>query len=183
MAYDFSQCDTKFTGAREWLTREYQGIRTGRATPAILDAVKVTAYGASTPLKQVANVSTEDARTLRVTAWDVSLVKEIERGIAASDLGVGIVADSSGIRVTFPELTAERRTQLIKVAKQKLEEARTTVRLARDEAWKDIQEKEREGEITEDDKFKYKEELQKRVDAANDALEKQYSKKEDEMSS
>jgi ribosome recycling factor len=182
MAYDFSQCDSKLTGAREWLVREYQGLRTGRATPAILDSIRVMAYGSSTPLKQVANVSTEDARTLRITAWDASVTKDIERGIAAADLGVGIVSDSSGIRVTFPELTAERRTQLIKVAKQKLEEARTAVRVARDEIKKDIQEKEREGEMSEDEKFKCNEEMQKRVDAANDALEKQFEKKEEEMS-
>lgn len=181
MAYDFSHCDSKLTGAKEWLVREYQGLRTGRATPAILDVVRVTAYGAATPLKQVANVSTEDARTLRVTAWDISLIKEIERGIAAADLGVGVSADSSGIRVTFPDLTAERRTQLIKLAKQKLEESRTAVRVARDETKKDIQEKERSGEISEDDKFRHNEELQKRVDATNDALEKLFEKKEEEM--
>lgn len=183
MNYDFKLFDGKMVGAREWLAREYGGLRTGRATPAILDGIMVSAYGSMMPLKQVANIGIEDARTLRVTAWDASIVKDIERAIVAGDLGVGTNADSSGLRITFPELTAERREQLIKIAKHKLEEARTAVRVARDEAWKDIQEKERVGEITEDDKFQLKDELQKKVDSANGELEKAFEKKEAEMES
>jgi len=182
MNYDFKVFDGKIAGAREWLSREYAGIRTGRASPAILDGISVSAYGSMAPLKQVANVGIEDARTLRVSAWDASIVKDIERAITAANLGVGTTADSSGLRVTFPELTAERREQLVKVAKHKLEEARTAIRIARDETWKDIQEKEREGTLTEDDKFQIKEELQKRVDSGNGELEKAFEKKETEMS-
>ena len=182
MNYDFKVFDGKIAGAREWLSREYAGIRTGRASPAILDGISVSAYGSMAPLKQVANVGIEDARTLRVSAWDASIVKDIERAITAANLGVGTTADSSGLRVTFPELTAERREQLVKVAKHKLEEARTAIRIARDETWKDIQEKEREGTLTEDDKFQIKEELQKRVDNGNGELEKAFEKKETEMS-
>src|SRR3990167_3456774 len=181
MNYDFKILDGKVTGAREWLSREYAGLRTGRATPAILDGISVSAYGSMMPLKQVANVGIEDARTLRVSAWDASVVKDIERAITAANLGVGTNADSSGLRVTFPELTAERREQLVKIAKHKLEEARTAIRIARDEAWKDIQEKERAAELTEDDKFQLKEELQKRVNAGNTELEKAFGKKEAEM--
>ena len=183
MNYDFKTFDSKMVGAREWLAREYGGLRTGRATPAILDGVMVSAYGSMMPLKQVANIGIEDARTLRVSAWEASIVKDIERAIVASNLGVGTNADSSGLRITFPELTAERREQLIKIAKHKLEEGRTAIRIARDETWKDIQEKERAGEITEDDKFQLKEELQKKVDTANGELEKAFSKKEAEMAS
>ncbi len=181
MNYDFKLFDGKMAGAREWLAREYGGLRTGRATPAILDGVMVSAYGSMMPLKQVANIGIEDARTLRVSAWDASIVKDIERAIVAGDLGVGTNTDSSGLRITFPELTAERREQLIKIAKHKLEESRTAIRVARDETWKDIQEKERAGEITEDDKFQLKEELQEKVDAANGELEKAFGKKEAEM--
>lgn len=182
MQYDFTLFDQKIASAREWLAREYRGLRTGRASPAILDGISVSAYGSAMPLKQVANVGIEDARTLRVTAWDASIAKDIERAISAANLGVGTSADSSGIRVTFPELTAERRGELVKVAKHKLEEARATVRVARDLAWKEIQEKERAGEITEDDKFRGKEDLQKRVDKINANLEKAFESKEKEMS-
>ncbi len=181
MNYNFSVLEEKLVGAKEWLAREYSGLRTGRASPAILDGILVSAYGSMMPLKQVANIGIEDARTLRVSAWDASIVKDIERAIVAGNLGVGTNADSSGLRIIFPELTAERREQLVKVAKHKLEEARTAIRIARDEAWKDIQEKERASGITEDDKFQLKDELQKKVDTANDGLEKAFGKKEAEM--
>lgn len=183
MNYDFKTVDQKILGAKEWLSREYRGLRTGRATPAILDNVTVSAYGSMMPLKQVGNISVEDARTLRVVPWDAALSKDIERAITAANLGVGTAADSSGVRVTFPELTAERRQEFVKLAKGKLEEARATLRVARDESWKDIQEKEREGLLTEDDKFRLKEDLQKRIDTGNDELEKAFDKKEEEMTS
>ena len=181
--YDFKALDGKVAAAKEWLAKEYRGIRTGRATPAILDNVQVSAYGSMTPLKQVGNVSVEDARTLRVSAYDAGVLKDIERGITAANLGVGTSSDGSSVRVSFPELTSERREQLVKFAKQKLEEARTSIRLARDESWKEIQEREREGTLTEDDKFQLKEELKKRIDAGNGDLEKAFESKETEMSS
>lgn len=183
MAYDFKTLEAKLAGAKEWLSREYQGLRTGRATPAILDSVMVQAYGGVVPLKQVATVGIEDARSLRVQAFDPGIIKDIERAIIAADLGVGTGSDAAGVRVLFPELTSERREQLIKLAKGKLEEARTTVRGARDEAWKDIQSQEKDGTISEDDKFRLKEEMQKKVDAMNEELEKAFGKKEEEMKS
>lgn len=181
--YDFKPLDQKLADAKEWLAKEYRGLRTGRAAPAILDNVMVSAYGSMMPLKQVGNVSVEDARTLRVSAYDAGLLKDIERSIAGANLGVGTSADGASVRVSFPELTSERREQLVKFAKQKLEEARTSVRLARDESWKEIQEREREGTLTEDDKFYLKDELQKRVDKANEDLETAFGAKEKEMSS
>lgn len=183
MAYDFASFDTKLSGAKDWLSREFQGLRTGRATPAILDGISVQAYGSMMPLKQVATIGVEDARTLRVQAFDPSIVKDIERSLTQADLGLGIGSDAAGVRVSFPELTSERREQLIKLAKQKLEEARTTVRIARDECWKDIQAQEEEGTITEDDKFRLKDEMQKKVDATNEGLQKMLEKKETEMHS
>lgn len=182
MDYDFKTVDEKLKAAQDWLAKEYRGLRTGRATPAILDGVQVSAYGSMMPLKQVGNISVEDARSIRITAYDASLLKDIERGITAANLGVGTSADGTSVRVTFPELTSERREQLVKIAKQKLEEARTSVRLARDESWKEIQEREREGTLTEDDKFALKEDLQERVDKANEALEAAFKSKETEMS-
>jgi len=180
--YDFASLTKKLDDAREWLSREYGGLRTGRATPAILDGVQVSAYGSMTPLKQVGSVSIEDARTLRVAAYDAGIVKDIERAISEAELGVGTASDGGTIRVTFPELTSERRTQIVRIAKQKLEEARAAVRVARDEHWKDIQSREKEGTLTEDDKFMLKDELQKKIDAVNDELLKAFERKEAEMS-
>ena len=160
---------------------EYRNVRTGRASPAILDGVHISAYGSMMPLKQLATVGVEDARTLRVQAFDPSVIKDIERGITNANLGLGTVADNTGLRVMFPELTGERRAEYIKLAKGKLEEARATVRVARDETWKDIQEKEKEGLLSEDDKFRLKEDMQKRVDKLNEELEKAFESKEKEM--
>ncbi len=181
MAYDFKRFDERVKEIDTWLMREFTGIRTGRATPALLDLVSVEAYGSKMPIVQVGSVSVEDPRTLRVSIWDASLVKEAERGITAADLGVSVVTDSSGLRVIFPTLTSERRVQLLKLAKAKLEEARVSIRGARDEAMKDIDAKEKGGEMSEDDKFSAKETLQKKVDSANAGLESHYSLKEKEI--
>src|SRR3989338_5003423 len=183
MDYDFKIFEEKVAGARDWLGREYRGLRTGRAAPAILDSISVSAYGGVVPLKQVASVGVEDARTLRVSAYDAGLLKDIEKAISAANLGVGTSSDGANVRVTFPELTSERREQLVKLAKGKLEEARATLRVARDEAWKEIQQREKDGTLSEDDKFSLKEELQKKVDAGNEELEKAFESKEKEMSS
>ena len=181
MAYDFSTFDEKATGAKQWLQHEYQNLRTGRANPALLDGIQVSAYGTATPLKQIGNVTVEDARTLRVIPWDAALVKEVEKAITAADLGVGDGSDATGVRVTFPELTSERREEIVKVAKGKLEDARRTVKQAREEVWNDIQDKEKDGELSEDEKFHNKDELQKKVDAIHEELEKLFDAKEAEI--
>ena len=183
MAYDFNKLESGIAGAKEWLAREYTGLRTGRATPAILDSVHVSAYGSMQPLKHLATISVEDARTLRVQPFDSSVLKDVERAISAADLGLGMVPDQSSIRITFPDLTSERRAELVKVAKGKLEEARARIRMARDECWKDIQEQEKEGGMGEDEKFRLKDEMQKKVDAGNEALENTFNSKEKEMTS
>ena len=181
MAYDFKGLEEKLSEAKEWLSREYQSLRTGRAAPALLDAVQVEAYGSRMPLKQVANIGIEGARSLVIAPFDHSLTKEIERGITMANLGVATSVSGSAIRVSFPELTGERRTELVKVAKAKLEEARVAVRSARDHSWSEIQEQEREGTMSEDDKFRFKDELQKKIDDANQALETHFEKKEKEV--
>ena len=179
--YDFSVFEQKIDDAREWLREEYKGVRTGRATPTLLDGIQVESYGTRMPLNQVANVGTEDARTLRVSVWDASQTKVVEKAITDANLGVGVSADEKGVRVTFPELTVERRATLVKLAKEKLEDARKRVRGAREEAWSDIQAKERDGEMSEDEKFRAKDELQKHIDTANEALETLFTKKQEEI--
>jgi ribosome recycling factor len=182
MPFDFTKFDGKIAAAKEWLAKEFRNVRTGRANPAILDGVQVSAYGSMVPLKQVAQIGVEDARTIKVQPYDPSTLKDVERAISAANLGVGTSADATGVRVTFPELTGERRQELIKMAKVKLEEARAAIRVARDEAKKEIEIKERDSAITKDDKFRLTEELQKRVDKTNDDLESAFEKKEEEMS-
>ncbi len=165
----------------EWLQQEYVGIRTGQATPALLDIVKVESYGSKMPLNQVGSVGIEDARTLRITPWDAGNVKAIETAIKDANLGVSIATDSAGLRVVFPELTSERRVQLLKLAKQKLEDARVSVRGVREDVIREIEQQEKSGEISKDELFQKKEEIQKEIESTNKKLEDLYKNKETEI--
>ncbi len=181
MNYDFTNFKKRLEEIQDWLKKELKNIRTGRATPDILDGIKALNYGALSPLNQMANISVEDARTLRVTPFDPNSAKEIERAITEANLGLSIIVDEKGLRVIFPELTGERRQELVKMAKDKLEEARVSVRKERDEVWSDIQQKEREKEMTEDEKFMAKDEMEKLVKEANEKLEQIFEDKEKEI--
>jgi len=182
MSYDFSACKEHLKGAEDHFLDQLATLRTGRATPALLDSVQAESYGSRTPIKHLASITIEDPRTLRVTPWDKQAVKDIETAIAAANLGVSTASDSNGLRVVFPELTSERRQMLIKLSREKLEEARISVRAVRDEIWNAIQAKEKEGGMSEDEKFRLKDELQKLIDAANKRLEALADKKEEEIS-
>ncbi len=171
----------KLKEVEEWLGKEYAGIRTGQASPMLLDSIKVESYGTFVPVNQVGSVNIEDARTLRVSVWDKGAVSALEKAIRDADLGVSTAADSDGVRVIFPELTSERRVQLMKLAKSKLEDARISVRAVRDEIMKTIDKLQKDGEISEDDKFRQKEAVQEKVDATNRALEAIFTKKEAEL--
>lgn len=181
MAYDFSKLKANIKETEEWLTQELSGVRTGRATPTLLDGVKPEAYGARTPLRELASVSVEDARTLRITPWDKTLTKAIEKGITEADLGVGLATDDQGLRISFPELTSERRIQLSKIAGDKAEQARVTLRSHRTDALKALATTEESGGMGEDEVARLKVELQKLIDAGNDLLAALLKKKETEI--
>lgn len=182
MAYDFKGFEKRLKEVGERLGKDLSGVRTGRAAPAILDSVFVESYGARVPIAQVATISVEDVRTLRVAPWDQGQRKDIEKAITIANLGLSVGADEKGVRVFFPELTAERRAGLIKIAKEKAEEARTSLRSARDDVWSDIQKQEKEKKMTEDDKFRAKDEMQKRVDATGKQFDDTLARKEREIS-
>ena len=181
--YNFSTFKTKLGEVKEWLGREYLGIRTGKATPAVLDSVMVDSYGSKTPLKHVAAIGIEDARTVRVTPWDKGQLGAIQTAIDMANLGLSVSPDSTGLRVIFPMLTEERRKMLIKLMGDKLEDARISVRQEREKVWADIQTTEKNGKISEDEKFKAKDELQKLIDEANKKLDELAKKKEIEIMS
>jgi len=181
-SFDFKTLDTSIKETEEWLVRELSSVRTGRATPAILDTIKPEVYGTRTPINQVAAVNIEDARTLRIVPWDKSLTKIIEGAIQNADLGVGVGSDDQGLRVTFPELTAERRTMLLKVANEKLEAARITLRGHRTDTLKALEAAEKEGGMGKDELARFKDEVQKRIDKGNEALEALFKRKETEVS-
>ena len=171
----------KFKEVIDWLNKEYSGIRTGQASPALLDNVKVEGYGTYMSILQLGSVSIEDVRTLRVSTWDASQIASLEKAIREADLGVSVVTDSSGLRVIFPELTSERRVQLLKLAKNKLEDSRISVRSIRDEVMKEVERQFKANEIAEDDKFTLKENIQKAVEETNNSLESLFINKEREL--
>ncbi len=181
MSYNTKEFSTRGREIVEWLEREFSSIRTGRATPMLLDLVLVESYGTRVPVQQVGSVNVEDARTLRISVWDHNAIKNLERAIVEADLGVSVVVDGTGLRVIFPELTSERRVQLLKIAKAKLEESRVSLRSVRDEFIKDIDRLEKAGEMSQDEKFGAKEEIQKLVDSFNSGLGSLFDTKEKEI--
>ena len=181
MAYDFGEFKHAGDLTLNWLKKECASIRTGQATPSILDGILVDAYDSSMSINQMATISIEDSKTLRITPWDKEVTKDIDKTIRESNLGLSVALDALGLRVSFPELTGERRAMLSKIAKEKLEEARIRVRTAREKSLDDLDRKEKEGGLGEDDKFRLKNELQKLVDDTNRKLEELILKKEKEI--
>ena len=167
----------KYEEILEWLRKEYASVRSGQASPAILDGVKVLAYGSSMPINQLATITISDPRTLRIVPWDKSVIGALDSSIRQANIGVSVAVDGEGLRIIFPQLTAENREILHKLAKQKLEEARIKIRNERQKILDDIGKK----EMGEDEEKRAKGELQKSVDEANKKLEELYEKKESEL--
>ena len=161
----------------EWLIKEYSQVHTGRATPMILDSVMVDSYGSRMPIKNVAQVLIEDPKTLRISPWDKGQIKGIEGAINESNLGLSVVSDGEGVRVIFPMLTTENRTKLVKILKERLEDARISVRKERQEEIDKI------ANLSEDEKKRSKDDIQKCVDESNKNLEAIFDKKEKEVMS
>ncbi len=181
MAYSFTSFDHRVVAILEWFNHETAALRTGRATPVLLDHVMVESYGSLTPLKHVAAISIEDARTLRISPWDHSQIKAIESAVAASNLGVNAVADGQGLRLNFPPLTEERRKLLVKTLGSKLEEAKISLRQEREKVLSDLSAKRKGNDISEDEERRSKTELQKKVDEGNSKLEASADKREQEI--
>jgi ribosome recycling factor len=183
MTYNFSTFKTRVAEIEEWFKKELSLLRTGRATSAILDSITIDSYGSQSPIAHVGNISMEDARTLRIVPWDKSQVKLIEGAIQKANIGLSVTTDEQGLRVIFPELTGDRRAQIIKLLKDKFEEARISLRKEREEVLGEFKRLEKEGEMSEDEHFRSKEELQKIIDEANAHFEALAAKKETEITS
>lgn len=181
MAYNFSTFQQKIKETLEWYTRELASVRTGRASTSFLDPVRVESYGSMMPISNVATVSIEDAKTLRISPWDGSQIQAIEKAITIANLGVSVVVDGTGIRVIFPELTGERRQQLVKVAKEKLEDAKVALRRERNDVSDDLNNQKKEGSMSEDDVTRAKTEMEKLTQDGNKKLEELFTKKEQEI--
>lgn len=181
MAYDFSKVQTDKDVIIEWLKSEYRSISTGRAAPSVLDLVHIDLYGVRTPIAHTGSINIEDPRTLRVSPWDKSAIGQMEKAINEADLGLSVSSDDQGLRVHFPALTTETRQKLVKLLKDRLEDARIRVRSLREETNKDIDARAKEGEYGEDERLRFREEMQKLVDGANTSLEELFQKKEKEV--
>jgi len=179
---DFKNYEKELEEVKSWLQKEFSGIRTGVASVAVLDGVKVSAYGSLMPLNQLASIMVEGAKSLFVSPFDKSVIKDIEKSITDANLGLSVSVGSEGIRLSFPDLTADRRKMLLSLAKEKLEDARVSVRKKRDEVWKEIQEKEKDGEISEDEKFRLKEKMEDITKEFNSTIDSMYHTKEVEIS-
>ncbi len=175
--YDLNPFKQEVKQAQEWLAKEYSQIHTGRAAPALLDGVMVEAYGSLQPLKNVASTTIEDPKTLRVVPWDKGQIKDIERALHTSDLGFSIAVDDSGIRVIIPALTSETRQKLAKIAKERLEDARITIRKARENFLNAVKDQ----KLPEDVTRNAKDDAQAITDTGNNDLESLFKKKEAEI--
>ncbi len=163
------------------LRREFAAIRTGKATPALLDTVRVDAYGAKMPLNQVATISTPESALIVVTPFDRSLMKEIEKGIVGAGLGLNPVTDGAIIRVPIPPLNQERRKEFVKILHRVGEEARVSIRHARQEARDEIKQKIKDHEIPEDEGRKQTDEAQKLTDQFIKQIDELLKHKEEEV--
>ncbi|MBI2990151.1 MAG: ribosome recycling factor [Candidatus Magasanikbacteria bacterium] len=173
--------EIQFEKTLEHTKHEISGLRTGRATPALVEDLSIEAYGVRQSLKALASIRVLDAKTIMVEPWDKSILQNIESGFRNSQIGINPVNDGSGIRLALPDLTQERRSELIKVLHQKLEQGRIAVRKIREEAKADIETSYKEKNIGEDEKFKWAEELEKMVKEYNEKLKVMGEEKEKEI--
>lgn len=167
-----SQYESKMEKTVDNLTAEYAGIRAGRANPHILDKLRVDYYGTPTPIQQVANVTVPEARTLMITPWEPSLIKEIEKAVINSDLGVNPNNDGKNVIINFPELTEERRKELVKDIKKKAEAAKVAVRNIRRDANDALKKMNKANEISEDELKTNEDKVQKMTDKYVSGIDK-----------
>jgi ribosome recycling factor len=179
---DLSAAERRMNGAVESVKSNFSTIRTGRANPSLLDRIEVEAYGSRMPLRSVANVGAPEVRLLTVTPFDPNSLKDIERAIRDADIGLNPQNDGRILRLPIPELTEERRHDLIRMARSMAEEGRVSVRNVRRDEMKDLHELRKEGEISQDDEHRAEEELQKLTDSYVKRVEAALADKEAELS-
>lgn len=164
-----------------FLEQEMLKIRTGRPSPTLIENIVVECFDQTMPLKQLGTITSSGPRDLIVQPWDRSYIEPIQKAIARSNTGASSALDQEVLRISFPPLTEDYRKSLIKILSEKKEEARTTIRHWREEAWKDAQNKFRDGELREDDKFRAKDKLKEMVDEYNKKIEEMLKQKEIEI--
>jgi len=175
------ECEGKMSKAVDSVGRELGGIRTGRASAALLDGIRVSAYGSMVPVKQVANVGVPDPKLIVVHPWDRSLLGEVEKAILKSDLGLTPASDGNVIRLHVPPLTEERRKELVKLVKKLAEEGRVAIRNVRREANERLKVAEKNGDISEDEARRAQKRTQELTDNYSKKVDEILEKKEEEI--
>lgn len=180
---DIKSIEDKMDKTISVLQENLAEVRAGRANPAILNKVMIDYYGTPTPINQVAGISVPEARLIVIQPWDASILKEIEREIIKAEIGINPNNDGKVIRLAFPELTEERRKELVKEIKKMGEEAKVSVRSVRREGMDIVKAEQKEGTITEDEQKTYEDKIQKLTDSKVQEIDNQIDKKEKEIMS
>ena len=180
---DYTEIKEKMSKTIESLNVRLSEVRAGRANPAILNKVKIDYYGTPTPINQVAGISVPEARMIVIQPWDASVLKDIEKAILASEIGINPNNDGKVIRLNFPELTEERRKELVKEIKKYAEETKVAVRNSRRDAIEKFKAMQKQGEMTEDELKSAEDEVQKITDKNIEEIDKMIQNKESEIMS
>ena len=178
---DLDDLEKRMSGALDALKKEFQVLRTGRASVNLLDTVQVEAYGSHMPINQVGSVSVPEPRMLTIQVWDKGMVKAVEKAIRTSDLGLNPISDGQLIRIPLPDLTEERRTELSKVAARYAESGRVAVRNVRRDGMDQLKKMEKDGDLSEDDKRLYESEVQDLTDKYTGMIDELLSAKEKDI--
>ncbi|MGI5935903.1 MAG: ribosome recycling factor [Oscillospiraceae bacterium] len=181
MSTEYKELTEKMQKTIEILTAQFAGVRAGRANASVLNKITIEYYGTTTPVNQIASISTPDPRTLVIQPWDASVLKSVEKAIHASDLGINPQNDGRVIRLVFPQLTEERRKELAKKVKKYGEEAKVAIRNIRRDAMEKYKAQKKKSEITEDDFKTIEKDIQKITDDFVKEIDDLTSKKEKEL--
>lgn len=180
-SFEITEIEKRMKGAVAALKQEFGGLRTGRASATLLDPIMVTAYGAKTPLNQVANVSVPEPRLITVQVWDKSNISAVEKAIRESDLGLNPVVDGLTLRLPIPELNQERRQELVKIARKYTEQARVAVRNVRKDGMDQLKKLEKDGKLSEDESNSKSAKVQELTDRMIKDIDSLLASKEQEI--
>lgn len=179
--FDFDDLKRRMDGALQSFKSDLAGLRTGRASPNLLDPVMVEAYGSQMPVNQVANISIPEPRMVSVTVWDKQMVGKVERAIRESNLGLNPITDGTTLRIPLPELNEQRRKELVKVAQQYAESAKVAARHVRRDGMESLKKMEKDGDIGQDDNRQMSERVQKMTDDTVSEIDRTLATKEQEI--
>ena len=181
MTLEFNDYQEKMEKSIDILRRDFQGLRTGRASASLLEPIGVEAYGSKVPINQIGNISIPESRLITVQVWDETLIQSVEKAIRNSDLGLNPMIEGNVIRVPIPELSQERRIEIVKIASKYAEDTRITIRNIRRDAMDMIKNEEKQKNISKDDSFQFSENMQKITDSFIEKVDTLFQEKEKDI--